>query len=168
MLCLETTLEALKEVNESEVTVVARQIVIQKANGTEEGIKKDTENTEIEIEIALETKIEIETGNDDIETERVAVIETGIEIKRDLGREIRRGRLVVQRDQENTEVTGRSTAHQADKEKIVKILKHHVKDLGNHALLLKKVVSMTTLGKKKAKLLMNRHWIYVLLKPFCL
>ena len=47
MLCLETTLEALKEVNESEVTVVARQIVIQKANGTEEGIKKDTENTEI-------------------------------------------------------------------------------------------------------------------------
>ena len=42
-----------------------------------------------ETEIVLETKIEIETEKDDIETERVAVIETGIEIKRDLGPEIR-------------------------------------------------------------------------------
>ena len=55
-------------------------------------------------------------------------------------------------------VVGKNTDLQADNGMIAKIQKHHVKDLENHDLRLKKVVFMMMLQKRKAKLLMNRIW----------
>lgn len=53
-------------------------------------------------------------------------------------------------------VLEKNTDHQADRGMIAKIPKHHVKDLENQDLRLKKVVFMMMLQKKKAKRQMNR------------